>query len=72
MELVIIENYSQSEILGLVNRGGDVVDISGWTLSGGKGDEVCVVPGGTALQLGQTYQVATGESWYTEPGSIRG
>lgn len=68
VELIIIENYSTFEILGLVNRGSAVVDISGWAISGSNGDEVCVVTGGTMLQPGQTYQIATGDSWHTEPG----
>ena len=34
----------------------------GWVLFGSKGDDRCVIPGGTVLQPGAGYQVATGES----------
>lgn len=38
------------------------MDISGWVLYGSKGDDRCVIPGGTVLQPGEGFQVATGDS----------
>ncbi len=60
--LVIIENNSTYEILQIDNRGQQAVDIGGWVLYGSKGDDRCVIPGGTVLQPGEGFQVATGDS----------
>ena len=60
--LVIIENNSTLEILQVDNRGQQAVDIGGWVLYGSKGDDRCVIPGGTILQPGEGFQVATGDS----------
>ncbi len=60
--LAIIENHNSFEILQIDNRGQQAVDISGWVLYGSKGDDRCVIPGGTILQPGEGFQVATGDS----------
>ncbi len=60
--LVIIENNNHFEILQIDNGGQQAVDISGWVLYGSKGDDRCVIPGGTVLQPGEGFQVATGDS----------
>ncbi len=60
--LVIVENHSTFELLQIDNRGQQAVDIGGWALYGSKGDERCVIPGGTVLQPGEGFQVATGDS----------
>jgi endonuclease YncB( thermonuclease family) len=60
--LFIVENRSTFELLQIDNRGQQAVDISGWALYGSKGDERCVLPGGTVLQPGEGFQVATGDS----------
>ncbi len=66
--LYIIENYSTYEILGLRNDNSAPADISGAYLTGSRGDDSCTVPGGTVLQPGQVYQVATGDSQPGQPG----
>lgn len=59
--LYIIDNYSTVEVLGLRNDGGSPVDISGARLTGSRGDDSCTVPGGTVLQPGEVFTVATGD-----------
>ncbi len=66
--LYIIENYSTYEILGLRNDNTAPADISGAYLTGSRGDDSCTVPGGTVLQPGQVYQIATGDSQPGQPG----
>jgi hypothetical protein len=60
--LVIVENHGTFELLQIDNRSQQAVDIGGWALYGSKGDERCVIPGGTVLQPGEGFQVATGDS----------
>lgn len=60
--LFIVENHNSFEILQIDNRGQQAADISDWALYGSKGDERCVIPGGTVLQPGEGFQVATGDS----------
>jgi len=62
VQLVIIANHNSEEILEIRNVGSAPLDLGGWRLDGSKGDDVCVVPGGTTLAPGAGYQVATGES----------
>lgn len=66
--LLVIENAGSNEILGIRNDGGTAVQIGGWRLTGSKGDDFCEMPGGTTLQPGETYQVATGASQPGSPG----
>lgn len=60
--LIIIANHNSEEILEIRNLGAAPLDLGGWRLDGSKGDDYCVVPGGTTLAPGAGYQVATGES----------
>jgi len=62
MALVVLVNHNSEEILEIRNVGRVPLDLGGWQLDGSKGDDVCVVPGGTTLAPGAGYQVATGES----------
>ena len=66
--LTILVNRGSEEILGIVNQGTAPLDIGGWVLYGSKGDDRCVIPGGTVIDPGATYQVATGDSVPVEPG----
>lgn len=61
-------NSSTFEIIAIRNAGAGSIDISGWVLNGSKGDDRCIMPGGTVLQPGQTFQVATGDSQPTGTG----
>ena len=67
VELIILENNGNRELLGIVNQRETALDISGWQLSGSRGEDRCIVPAATLLQPGQTYEIASGES---EPGAI--
>lgn len=60
--LVIVTNRESLEILALRNSGNAAVDVSGWRLDGSKGDDFCIIPGGTTLQPGEEFDVATGDS----------
>ena len=60
--LTIVENYRRHELLELRNSGSEPLDISGWTLRGSQGDEVCTVPEGTVLEPDEAFQIATGDS----------
>lgn len=68
VSIEIRENASRSEIIGIRNNGAATIDISGWVFSGSKGDDSCTIPGGSLLQPGQTYEVATGDSQPGAPG----
>ncbi len=68
MSIEILENASTKEIIGIRNNGAAAIDISGWVFSGSKGDDSCTIPGGSLLQPGQVYQVATGDSQPGSPG----
>lgn len=50
------------------NNSAAAIDISGWIFYGSKGDDSCIIPGGSLLQPGQIYQVATGDSQPDAPG----
>jgi len=58
----IVENYSTAEILALRNNGAAATDVSAWRLDGSKGTDYCVMPSGTILQPGESFEVATGDS----------
>lgn len=66
--LLILENAGQREILGIRNDGANAVEIGGWRLDGSNGDDFCIIPGGTVIQPGEVYQIATGESQPSAPG----
>ena len=66
--ILVIENRSTFEIIGIRNSGATAVDIGGWVFSGSKGGDSCTIPGGSVLQPGQVYQVATGDSQPSSPG----
>lgn len=66
--IYIVENYSTFEIIGVKNTGGGPADVGGWYLYGSKGNDSCTIPGGTVLQPGETYQIATGDSQPSGPG----
>ncbi len=60
--LLIVVNQGQSEVLGIRNDGNASVDIGNWRLDGSKGDDFCIMPGGTVLQPGEMFTIATGDS----------
>lgn len=68
VRLVVIRNSGQDEILEIRNKGASAIDISGWELRGSKGEDFCIIPGGTVLQAGEGFQIATGDSQPTARG----
>lgn len=68
VRLIVVINASESEILEVRNTGQSSIDISGWELRGSKGEDFCIIPGGTVLQPGEGFQVATGDSQPTARG----
>jgi hypothetical protein len=57
-----VENSGSNEVLELHNTSRQSVDISGWSISGSVGDQVCTIPTDTSLRAGERYQVASGRS----------
>lgn len=68
VRLVVIRNSGEDEILEIRNAGQSSIDISNWELRGSIGDDFCTIPGGTVLQAGAAFQVATGDSQVTGSG----
>lgn len=62
VSLLIVINAGRDEVLGIRNDGGSPIDISGWRLDGDRGPDFCIIPGGTTLQPGEVFTVATGDA----------
>lgn len=68
VQLVARINDSTFEIIEIRNKGASPIDISGWELRGSKGEDFCIIPGGTVLQPNEGFQIATGDSQPTARG----
>lgn len=68
VRLIVAVNSGMFEILEVRNNGAGPIDISGWDLRGSKGDDFCIIPGGTVLQPNEGFQIATGDSQPTARG----
>ncbi|MGD8599361.1 MAG: lamin tail domain-containing protein, partial [Anaerolineae bacterium] len=69
VEITGVYNQSYTEHVDITNRGDAPADLSGWMVSGSKGDEVYHFPGDFTLAAGASVRLHSGDSGTNNPPS---